>query len=425
MVMAQTLAPGARPVTGLPTALFANAMIALAVFLGGFVIREPAPYELFLIVMIIVWYSMGLRIARAVLPLIICYFAYNVGGVLASLQMEHYGRGLLYVVVSVFLALSSVFFASVIMLDARRLRLIMRAYVVGAMITAMLGILGYFGAIPGAALFTRYDRAMGAFQDPNVFGPFLVMPILYLGWRLITCPPLTSLLRAIGMLILLLALFLAFSRAAWGLIVVTMVGMYFLSLVTTHSNRDRWKLVLVAAVGTILLALMLVVALQFDVIYDMFAQRARIVQDYDAGHFGRFERYSLGYQLALEHPLGIGPLEFGFLFGEDTHNNGLKALMAHGWIGFVSLMILFVWTLVAGFKPLFRPRPWQRYLQIAYVAFAGHLLVGMVVDTDHWRHFYLMIGIIWGCIGLEQQWQYANAGRVAPLGNSRRLPGLA
>ena len=34
-----------------------------------------------------------------------------------------------------------------------------------ACITGMLGILGYFHAFPGSEVFTRYDRAMGAFQD--------------------------------------------------------------------------------------------------------------------------------------------------------------------------------------------------------------------------------------------------------------------
>ena len=44
-------------------------------------------------------------------------------------------------------------------------------------------MLGYFHAFPGAEIFTHYDRATGAFQDPNVFGPFLVLPGIYLLYR--------------------------------------------------------------------------------------------------------------------------------------------------------------------------------------------------------------------------------------------------
>ena len=40
--------------------------------------------------------------------------------------------------------------------------------------------------------------------------------------------------------------------------------------------------------------------------------------------------------MAMEHPLGIGPLEFGPIYGEDTHNIWLKALLDYGWLGFAS-----------------------------------------------------------------------------------------
>jgi hypothetical protein len=28
-----------------------------------------------------------------------------------------------------------------------------------------------------------------------------------------------------------------------------------------------------------------------------------------------------------------------------------------------------------------------------------------VIDTDHWRHFYLLLGLIWGGMGLEYRHQ--------------------
>jgi hypothetical protein len=29
-------------------------------------------------------------------------------------------------------------------------------------------------------------------------------------------------------------------------------------------------------------------------------------------------------------------------------------------------------------------------------AFLGMVLEGLVIDTDHWRHFYLIMAMIWG-----------------------------
>ena len=117
--------------------------------------------------------------------------------------------------------------------------------------------------------------------------------------------------------------------------------------------------------------------------------------------------------MAMEHPLGIGPLVFGQILGEDTHNIWLKALLDYGWLGFACWAIMIGWTIAAGFRILFRNRPWQPFLLCAYVVFIGHVALGTVIDTDHWRHFYLLIGLIWGAIALEYRHQHAIPGRVA------------
>lgn len=75
----------------------------------------------------------------------------------------------------------------------------------------------------------------------------------------------------------------------------------------------------------------------------------------------------------MEHPLSIGPLEFGKILGEDTHNIWLKALLDYSWLGFAAYFTLIVWTLAAGFCFLFRARPWQPYLMCVYVVFLGHV----------------------------------------------------
>ncbi len=33
------------------------------------------------------------------------------------------------------------------------------------------------------------------------------------------------------------------------------------------------------------------------------------------------------------------------------------------------------------------------------------MALGTVIDTDHWRHLYLLIGLIWGAIALEYRYQ--------------------
>ncbi len=59
------------------------------------------------------------------------------------------------------------------------------------------------------------------------------------------------------------------------------------------------------------------------------------------------------------------------MFGEDTHNVWLKAVLDYGWIGFIAFLALTFLTLGIGFKLLFRNRPWQPYLLVAYATYLG------------------------------------------------------
>jgi hypothetical protein len=40
--------------------------------------------------------------------------------------------------------------------------------------------------------------------------------------------------------------------------------------------------------------------------------------------------------------------------------------------------------------------PWGPYLIAAFATFFGTAMEGFVIDTDHWRHFFLLLGMIWG-----------------------------
>ena len=90
--------------------------------------------------------------------------------------------------------------------------------------------------------------------------------------------------------------------------------------------------------------------------------------------------------------------------------------MDYGWLGFASWAIMIGWTIAGRLPLLFRDRPWQPYLLCAYVVFVGHVFLGTIIDTDHWRHFYLLLGMIWGChrAGIP-----ASAGTAAGAGTCR------
>ena len=385
--------------------LVASAAVTLGVFLQGFVIREPAPYELFMVGLIAVWALFGLRLSRHAAILLALLVAYNVGGALSMATMGDLHDTPLYLAVTLFLALTSVFFAAILEADPRRYGLIFSAWTAAAAISAFAGVVGYFGLVPGAEMFTRYGRAAGTFADPNVFGPFLALPGVYMLYRLLTAPAALMPLYAALLVVITAGIFLSFSRGAWGLYVVASVLLVGVLFAQSASGLFRLRVALLSALALALALGGILVALQIPGTAEFLAQRARLVQQYDGGEAGRFARFGMGFLLAMENPLGIGPLNFGRLFGEDTHNIWLKALMDYGWLGFASFVALVAWTLAGGFRILFRDRPWQPYLLCAYVVFVGHLLLGTVIDMDHWRHFYVLIGLIWGAMALEARHQ--------------------
>ncbi len=389
--------------------MLVSATVFIGVFLSGFVIREPAPYEIYMVALIAIWGLFGLRISQSVIPLLVLLVVFNIGGMIAMTQMETIGDTPLYLAVSFFLALTAVFYASVLEARPALFKVMFLGWTIAAVATSAFGILGYFHAFPGAEMFTKYERAAGVFQDPNVFGPFITLPGVYLLHRLLTGPVSRMPLYAIPLLIVAFGLFLSFSRGAWGLFAFSTLALALALFIHHRSSLFRLRLLVMGGVAILLLALGLIVALQIPEIAELFTTRAQLVQEYNSARLGRFARHAIGFMLATERPLGIGPLVFGLTYGEDTHNIWLKALMDYGWLGFAAWFTMIVWTLAAGFRILFRDRSWQPYLLCAYIVLVGHVLLGTVIDTDHWRHFYLLLGMVWGGIALEWRHQRAPA----------------
>ncbi|WP_112941271.1 MULTISPECIES: O-antigen ligase family protein [unclassified Rhizobium] len=381
--------------------LIGSAAVTVGVFLSGFVISEPAPYELWMACLVGLWFILGLRISRYTVPLLALLITFNVGGMLSLTQMKDLADGPMYVAVSTFLALTAVFYAAIIEDSHRRLPLIFNAWTFAAVITSMLGILGYFHAFPGSEVFTLYDRAKGAFQDPNVFGPFLVPPSLYLVHGILTGNLRAAPIKAAALLILALGVFLSFSRAAWGLFLLTIILLIFVMLLKERSGAFRLRILVLSLAAILMMVASLVIALQFPKVSDLFSTRAQLVQQYDGEHLGRFDRHRIGFTMMMERPLGIGPMVFGTIFPEDEHNIWLKSLTTYGWLGFVSYVGMLFWTFYLGFKNLLKNRPWQPYLMIAWIGVLGHAAIGNVIDIDHWRHVYLLFGVVWGCAALE------------------------
>jgi hypothetical protein len=108
--------------------------------------------------------------------------------------------------------------------------------------------------------------------------------------------------------------------------------------------------------------------------------------------------------MALDLPFGIGPLQFTKFFPEDTHNSYLNAFMSGGWISGICYPALVFTTCLLGFRYIFVRTPWQRAYLAIFAAYLGTVGEAFIIDTDHWRHFWMMLGAMWGMFVATHQY---------------------
>jgi hypothetical protein len=238
-----------------------------------------------------------------------------------------------------------------------------------------------------------------------VLGAFLILPALFSLQSVVSDKLVRSLRNVVAFCVMALAILLAFSRAAWGGLVLTSAFMLALMVLTSRTNAQRSRIIVMALVAAVLALALVAVLLSIDSIAEMFRQRASFDQSYDEGRFGRFGRHILGAEMALDLPFGIGPLQFHRFFPEDTHNSYLNAFMSGGWLSGVCYPALVFTTVILGFRHIFVRVPWQRAYLAIFSAFIGTVGESFVIDTDHWRHFWMMLGAMWGMFVAAQAYK--------------------
>jgi O-Antigen ligase len=357
---------------------------------------EPSPHDGMMVALAFACVIAGVHFERRLALLFIFLLIFNIGGLLSTLNVAGEEKTVQYAATSVYLAIAALIFACLFAENTMtRLATLRSAYVLTAVVVALAGICGYFNVFPGAEYhFAHYGRAEGFFKDPNVFGPFLIWPALIVGERMIVRR--ATLLDTAIIFVLLLGLLLCFSRGAWFHFGASAAVMIVLSFATSTNSRVRFRIVALSLISVAVLAAFVAIALSFDSVASMFKERFQLVQSYDVGQGGRFQLQELALAAVFNFPNGMGPFEFSRVYGLQQHNVYLQAFMVYGWIGGVTYIMLLAATFTVALRAVFVATPWQPYLITAFAAFAGEVLEGFIIDTDHWRHFFLLLGVVWG-----------------------------
>lgn len=372
-------------------------LLWLVGFSGGFVIIEPAPYEFLVALAFLIFFATGLQLRPTHLPLLVLLLVYCIGYMIGVVPVLTSEGTLSWMVTSCYMSVTTLFFALVLCRDAeRRLDMLLKGYVVAAVMVSIFGIITYFHLLPGSDSFIFAQRSKSTFKDPNVLGAFLILPAVLATQKMILGKPRESLVGGLTFTVIAIELLFAFSRGAWGSYGAAAAMMLIHAWLTSRSGLTRLRIVLFTAAGCAIFGLLIGAILTLPQVSDLFAERASLIQSYDAGRFGRFGRHILGAQMALEHPIGIGPLQFTKYFPEDPHNSFLDSFLAGGWISGSVYLTLILTTLVIGVRSAFVATPWRPAYAAACASFIALTGESYIIDVQHWRHYFLLIGIIWG-----------------------------
>lgn len=397
----------------------ALAAVAITIATSGIVFSEPAPVDALTMGLVVLLPTIGLvSFNRGIAALGALWLVAGAGALIAATFSYTPQPTITHVAVTLYLYAACVVIAAFVAYAPRaHATLILNAWTVAAVIAAAAALIGYFGLLPGAnELFTRYDRAAGTFKDPNVLGPFLIVPIVYL-LSFALERPFRSMIVPLGIAgLLMLAVFLSFSRGAWISLVVSLAIFGYLALATSNKAIVRLKIVALLAFGAIMAAGVVIAALSNDQVRELVAQRATLDQSYDTGAEGRFGGQAKAVDLILEHPLGIGAQEFTSRYHhEEVHNVYLTLMLSAGWLGGGIYWIIVAVTLVFGFRHALKERQLRLLYLAVYASFAATAFEGIIIDSDHWRHFYVLMALIWGMMTASGVQKSKDAPRAAHL----------
>ncbi len=362
-----------------------DSAVFIAFLLSSVVRVEPAPFDVLIVLLL------GVGLFNGKLSTSTLGGSSFIHATIWLFILSHFiplRGGLLFIFISLYMLILMYFFKMYVTSE-HRMRVLVTGYWSAALIVTLSVMLGLVGWGSDLTWYAQGTRAQGFFKDPNVFSTFLI-PILLITFDEIIDP---ALLRwpvwiKWGSLLLFAAgIFFAYSRAAWGNVGLALLIYGGLKLLKGHHTARLLTTFSLAALFSVL-TIVTILTLRPDMLH-IFRWRTQAVQTYDIDRFARHEE---GLILAMQSPLGIGPNRF-----PGAHQLYVKTLVEQGVLGLVSLLALLMPLTFLLLRAAWREREkvWGVSPVVLFAVLVGLLVNSMVIDTIHWRHFFLILALGW------------------------------
>lgn len=244
----------------------------------------------------------------------------------------------------------------------------------------------------------KLGRPAGFFKDPNVAGAFISSGALFTMVKILFGERKQVFKYTLLFLFLFFSVVLTFSR---GSLLNLLSGIAFLGLISLATRRSKRFLFILSV--SIFIALV-----SLPVILEVFRQsfRFRGAQWYDI--YGRAMAWKAGVELFKSYPLGIGPGQFehyspdiqksmgGWMLRltPSAHNLYLRVLTENGIVGFSIFILALIFAIGSGVKKVYLSKSSIEDIAWILSSIVGILIQSFVIDTLHWRHFWILLGFL-------------------------------
>lgn len=368
-----------------------QAVLFVTMFTSSVVLIEPSPYDLLMMFFLsIILLSVHLKLNRTItLPIILSLF-FLLANIVSMFIVKHPTSTIMYFIITCYLVMTFVLLISFFQkAKAGTAHVILVGYYCAAIIATVIGVLAYFDLLPSSNLFLMFGRVKSTFKDPNVFGPFLIIPALYALSLSETVRKKegSRVLHFLLFILLTIGIIISFSRAAWGSFVISL----FLYLLMTK------RAMVVARLRTILFIIILMlpviaVLVQSPAIEELLSSRLTI-KKYDSDRFGTQKE---AFYQGFSNLLGLGPGQSEREFQYSPHSLYARVFTENGVVGIltiISIVLISVWQSIKNYRQ-------SDYLESPIYAIVFSSLIGLAfnsffIDTLHWRHFWILLAIAW------------------------------
>ncbi|WP_019415899.1 O-antigen ligase [Paenisporosarcina sp. TG20] len=358
---------------------------------SSFVLIEPSPYDFLMLLVVCssLFFFLTSFTQNVFIPVIVMmmFLIFQFVSLLFAVNMI---LSIYYLTITIYLIISWFVLVGIGQkLKTPLLRVVMNGYLISAVISALIGLFAFFHFIPNSDTFLMYGRAKAFFKDPNVFGPFLVLPSLY-ALSLFEKEQVSKFKKTIytiTLLILLTAILVSFSRAAWGNWFLS----FFIYFLFTKKEVLQRKFKTTVTLGVLCIPVLIWLA-QSQLVERLFQSRLKL-QGYDES---RFDTQKIALLTGLRNPFGIGPGQSEYTFQMSPHSLYARILTENGILS----ILLFVFILFISMNKAFQSYKQSIDDSAAYFLVICASLVGLsfnsfFIDTLHWRHFWLVLALAW------------------------------